>query len=196
MFYYGCTIYTSTYNFECINFHIMVLFVRTCGVEIAVVRHGMKISTVGCKLRNHYFSTWPKRQDYRFTRPHTCNLLSHKRKENRTKWHTTPLQCLSLLRFQCYFMLCRWNLTDGWEWTFKPRSAHVKVEMVKAHLAVVLLVIHILFSIHFLFIPWLPCFYALFYLAFLFTWPMNFNPRKNHYILKWTGSKSFFIVCI
>lgn len=47
-FYYCCTIYTSTYNFECINFHIIFLFVFewTCGVEIAVVTHGMKISTV------------------------------------------------------------------------------------------------------------------------------------------------------
>lgn len=26
-FYYCCTIYTSTYNFECINFHIIFLFV-------------------------------------------------------------------------------------------------------------------------------------------------------------------------
>lgn len=102
-FYYCCTIYTSTYNFECINFHIIFLFVRMnvwCRNSNGKTwDENINCSCHGCKLRNYYFSTWPKRQDYRFTQPRTCNLLSHKRKKNRTKWHTTLLKCLFLLRF-------------------------------------------------------------------------------------------------
>ena len=79
-----------------------LFFGWTCGVEIAVVTHGMKISTVvamNADWEIFFFSTWPKRQDYRFTQPRTCKLLSQERKETWTRWRTTFLDCLLLLRF-------------------------------------------------------------------------------------------------
>lgn len=60
------------------------LFVWTCGAEVAVMKHGMKISTVVAMDADRkiiIFSTWPKRQDYRFTQPRTCKLLSQERKK-------------------------------------------------------------------------------------------------------------------
>ena len=69
-----------------------LFFGWTCGVEIAVVTHGMKISTVvamNADWEIFFFSTWPKRQDYRFTQPRTCKLLSQERKETWTRWRTT-----------------------------------------------------------------------------------------------------------
>lgn len=86
-FYYCCTIYTSTYNFECINFHIIFLFVCLnvwCGSSSDETwDENINCSCHGCRLKNYYyfFSTWPKRQDYRFTQPRTCKLLSQERKK-------------------------------------------------------------------------------------------------------------------
>lgn len=77
----------------------------------------------GCRLRNNFFfSTWPKRQDYRFTQPRTCNLLSQERKKKwTTKWHTTLLKCLFLLQFdKCWEenVVCQLDetekLANGW----------------------------------------------------------------------------------
>lgn len=84
-------------------YHLFVCFEWTCGVEIAVVKHGMKISTVVAMDADweiiYFFSTWPKRQDYRFTQPRTCNLLSQERKKKWTSRHTALLECLFLLQF-------------------------------------------------------------------------------------------------
>lgn len=61
-FYYCCTIYTSTYNFECINFPYHLFFVLflgwTCGVEVAggeTWNENINCSCHGCRLRNLFF---------------------------------------------------------------------------------------------------------------------------------------------
>lgn len=133
-FYYCCTIYTSTYNFECINFpyHLFVLFEWMCGVEIAVVRHGMKISTVvamDADLRFFFFSFFfhlTKKTGLQ-VHPTTDMHFTESREEEkkkRNKWHKTLLECLFLLRFdkcceennvvcQLDFKRKRWRMDGG-----------------------------------------------------------------------------------
>lgn len=91
-----------------------------------------------------FFSTWPKRQDYRFTQPRTCNLLSQERNKKWTKWHTTPLECLFLLRFdKCWEgnTVCQLDetekLANGWlRWVniYIYTYIYTTVEIRKEHL--------------------------------------------------------------
>lgn len=100
------------------------LFVWTCGVEVAVMKHGMKISTVvamDADWKIIIFSTWPKRQDYRFTQPRTCKLLSQERKKKlsqvtsgapRVFVSATVWRVLGGKRWTSHGW--NWKVADGW----------------------------------------------------------------------------------
>lgn len=134
-------------------YHLFVfVFEWACVLwKIAVVRHGnenINCSCHECRLRNYYlfiFSTWPKRQDYRFTQPQTCNFTESREEEKTEPSDTqTLLECLFLLRFdKCWEenVVCQSDetekLANGWlRWIniYLYTYMYAKVETRKAHL--------------------------------------------------------------
>lgn len=137
-FYYCCTIYTSTYNFECINFHIIFFFKLVwmnvwCGERERRWHMGWKywpqlpwMQTWELYFLNFFlfifFSTWPKKTGLQ-VHPTTDMQFTESREDEETEWtraKTLPSLCL------CYGFECgeenaarradetkkRWN---GWD---------------------------------------------------------------------------------
>lgn len=128
-FYYCSTIYTSTYNFECINFHIIFLFVCLnvwCGSSSDETwDENINCSCHGCRLKNYYYF-FPLDQKDRTTgspnHGHASYWVKRGRK-NWAKWQAALLECLFLLRFdECWEENAerhmdgteKWQM-DGWD---------------------------------------------------------------------------------
>lgn len=127
-FYYCSTIYTSTYNFECINFHIIFLFVCLnvwCGSSSDETwDENINCSCHGCRLKNYYFFHLTKKTGLQ-VHPTTDMQVTESREEekNWAKWQAALLECLFLLRFdECWEENAerhmdgteKWQM-DGWD---------------------------------------------------------------------------------
>lgn len=87
-FYYYSTIYTSTYNFECINFHIIFLFVCLnvwCGSSSDETwDENINCSCHGCRLKNYYFFHLTKKTGLQ-VHPTTDMQVTESREEEKTE---------------------------------------------------------------------------------------------------------------
>lgn len=62
-----------------------------------------------------FFSTWPKRQDYRFTQPRTCNFTESREEENVNQvTHNAPQVFVSATVWQVLGGEC--CVSVGWNW--------------------------------------------------------------------------------
>lgn len=87
-FYYCSTIYTSTYNFECINFHIIFLFVCLnvwCGSSSDETwDENINCSCHGCRPKNYYFFHLTKKTGLQ-VHPTTDMQVTESREEEKTE---------------------------------------------------------------------------------------------------------------